>query len=352
MFKLYVPITKSRRVGNILEIEGLASNADIDRDNERMTKEAVEAMSDSVNKGNIPIRVEHENKLYSEVGVWKSATMVEDKMYVKGELDLEFSLAKDAEVLLRRNIPLGLSIGGTVLDAGIEFVQNLGKSIRVYKNILLKEISLTKNPAVAESILSIAKSFDAEKQTQTPEALELEKHDAEMKKVTEEELKKASLEEIIGEENFQIVNKGMYYGGKGMGGRKKKIKKTFDELVVDMAAATEKVIDKCDSDFCDCAPCAPGCYNKMTSDDIKLVTILTQVVSSVELDGVVMPKELQDWEFVDSLPQECFVVEISGKYMPHHNPDFSINNTWLPTGCPSLSMVIILGLHLRNLRLP
>ena len=34
-------------------------------------------MKSDVLKGNIPIRVEHENKFYSDIGVWKEASIIE-----------------------------------------------------------------------------------------------------------------------------------------------------------------------------------------------------------------------------------------------------------------------------------
>lgn len=93
MFRLNIPVTKAyKKNANTLVIEGIASDSTIDRENERFSAQAVEKMSNAVNKGLIPIRIEHENKLYSEVGVWTEAKMVDNKMYVKGEIDLDFSL--------------------------------------------------------------------------------------------------------------------------------------------------------------------------------------------------------------------------------------------------------------------
>jgi hypothetical protein len=60
-------------------------------------------MKSSVTSGNIPIRVEHENKFYSDIGVWKEAEILSDnRLFVKGEIDLELSMARDLEVLLRK----------------------------------------------------------------------------------------------------------------------------------------------------------------------------------------------------------------------------------------------------------
>lgn len=41
-------------------------------------------MKSSVEKGGIPIRVEHENKFYSDIGIWKQAEILEgNRLYVK-----------------------------------------------------------------------------------------------------------------------------------------------------------------------------------------------------------------------------------------------------------------------------
>lgn len=71
-------VTKSRQVDeNTLEIEGIASSPIIDVDNERFTADAVKNMLDSVNAGGIPVRVEHENKFYSDIGTWKEAKLID-----------------------------------------------------------------------------------------------------------------------------------------------------------------------------------------------------------------------------------------------------------------------------------
>jgi hypothetical protein len=68
MFRIIVPVTKSHQIDdNTLEIEGIASDPSIDVENERMSEEAIKKMAESVNKGEIPIKIEHEHKLYSEV---------------------------------------------------------------------------------------------------------------------------------------------------------------------------------------------------------------------------------------------------------------------------------------------
>lgn len=165
MFKLNVPIqkTSSKDNGRILVVEGYASDPSIDRTEEMFDKSAIKNMVDCISKGAIPIRVEHENKIYSDIGEWKEASMDEDgRLYVKGEIDTEFSLGNDIKLLLAKGKELSLSVGGRVLNAVFERVESLGKTIKVYKEIVLDEISVVKNPANYNTSLTLAKSVDWE----------------------------------------------------------------------------------------------------------------------------------------------------------------------------------------------
>ena len=160
MFKLLIPIQKSYKgKSGKLYVEGYASDPSIDRDEERFDKGAIESMVECVNKGGIPIRIEHENKVHTDVGEWEVAKMDKDyRLFVKGWIDTEMSLGKDIEVLLKRGKDIMLSVGGKVLDLGYEYSAELEKSIRVYKDILLEEISIIKNPSNFNTSLSMAKS--------------------------------------------------------------------------------------------------------------------------------------------------------------------------------------------------
>ena len=111
MFKILAHVTKATTtLDNKLIIEGIASSPVIDLEKERFSEEAVKRMSDAVNTGNIPIKVEHENKFYSEVGVRTESIMKGDKMYVKGELDLDFSFARDIQAMLNKGKSIALSV--------------------------------------------------------------------------------------------------------------------------------------------------------------------------------------------------------------------------------------------------
>jgi len=202
MFKLSVPIIKSfqDKLGKII-VEGIASDPTIDRDEERFDASALLKMASSVSERQIPIRMEHENKVYTEIGMWKEARINEDgKLYVKGEIDTELSLGKDIGVLLGRGVSLALSVGGQVLDAGYEYNNDLKKNIKVYKDVILNEISVIKNPSNYNVSLTIAKSVDWQKlnTVEKTEGTELE-YTTEAQKISEvyKAMEKVSNEEFV-----------------------------------------------------------------------------------------------------------------------------------------------------------
>ena len=81
MFKLTLPITKSfQKDGGVLLVEGIASDPSIDRDEERFDPSAIQKMKECVNKGNLPIRVEHEDKIYTDIGKWISADVIDNSI--------------------------------------------------------------------------------------------------------------------------------------------------------------------------------------------------------------------------------------------------------------------------------
>jgi hypothetical protein len=45
----------------------------------------------------------------------------------------------------------------------------------------------------------------------------------------------------------------------------------------------------------------------LTSDDIQTIATIAKILDEIDIDLIKKPKELEDWEFVESLPVECFV---------------------------------------------
>lgn len=306
MFKLFIPLTKSYKSwkDNVLVVEGIASWPNIDRDEEKFTTKAIEWMINCVNKWAIPIRAEHESKFYSDIGVWKEAKMIDgDRMYVKGEIDLDLSLGRDIEVIMNKGGDMSLSVWGSVLDAGYEYDKEVWKSIKVYKDVILNEISVVKNPSYKDAELSLAKSFDFSKHQQTEEARKIDIVSKSMQKVSPKE--------------FFPLGSGFMF--KKSETPKNTVMKTFDEVWKDCCDVCYDVEIEVD-------------YNDgytLSGKDVQTIAIIAKLLDEVDITLVEKPDELEDRDFVDNLPLECFVPHIGYRMFPHHNQDYTLNQDWL-----------------------
>lgn len=174
-FKITMPILKTRvkivkdeagKDKEIRFIEGVASNTSLDLHGDRMGASALKTMADSLKLHNIPMNDDHNKGWSSEFGdVTKLFVNDDEELVLEAELS-EMSKAKDLwYALTEKNKKLGLSIGGYVKD--YELVQEESdnkdeepKWVRVYKDIELDHIAVTKSPANPKTWVSaIAKSL-------------------------------------------------------------------------------------------------------------------------------------------------------------------------------------------------
>lgn len=333
MFKLNVPIIKSFQKSNgKFVVEGIASDPTIDRDEERFELDAVKSMAKSVNGGSIPIRVEHEDKVYTDVGKWTEAGMKDNKLYVKGEIDTELSLGKDMSVLLNRGMELALSVGGQVLDAGYEYSKELKKTIKVYKDVVLEEISIIKNPSNYNVSLSMAKSINWEKLEDKVEKNEDKKieYTTEAKKLTDiyKAMQKVSNEEFTEKHISEDEKKAMDKTKKAKNGKMKDKKGkgyTSKEWAVDVLKTLKPWFKQVEKDCC-YEECEEDGY-RLTTEDLKMIGQLMNVMANVELpEDMERPKVLEDEDYWMNLVEEQQVV-LFNRHMtaPHHNKDLSLN---------------------------
>lgn len=325
MFKLTVPIIKSFEKDNgMFAVEGIASDPTIDRDEERFETSAIDKMIKAVNKGSIPIRVEHENKVYTEIGVWTEAGLDEnDRMYVKGEIETELSLGNDMKVLLKRGMDLALSVGGRVLDAGFEFNKELNKTIKVYKDVGLEEISIIKNPSNYNTALSMAKSVNWKQleivtkettNTEFPYSTQAEQlisvHKG-MKLVPHSEAK-----ELL-EKDFQIKEVAKK---KGKVKGKKYLKQWGKDVMKKLDPWFDKVCYAIDCDICE-----DDDDLRLTTEDLKMIGQLMSIMAQVDLPEE-RPSILDDSNFWAELVEEQQIVLFNrAMTMPHHDKDLSLN---------------------------
>lgn len=156
-------------------IEGLASGTDIDLTGERMAESAIDSMVASKDTHKIHLNnehVQHWDSVYGEfTDLWKTD---ENDLMVRAELKPWHYRTITLVRTLEEGGQIALSIEGKVIEAALEWSDELKRMIKVYKNILLEKISTTGSPAYAKSWLTnINKSVTDWKETPMPKPLQL-----------------------------------------------------------------------------------------------------------------------------------------------------------------------------------
>ncbi len=327
MFKISVPITKTQKKGNKLIVEGYASDTTIDRDEERFSESAIRTMKDSVRSGGVKVRLEHEDKFYTNIGEWTDADITKNnRLYVKGEIDTELSLGKDVEVLLKRGEKLELSVGGRVLDATTEYSSKARRTIKVYTNVVLEEISILMNPSNYNTSLGIAKTVDWEKLNEISKG---EKKDMDHVPYTTEAQKAYQIYKNMQPLKPEVFEVGYKERGKGKGGKKMGTVKEWLAYIDDEVHGVLK--DYCESEAVDvcCDMDAP-----LTVADLQTISKLTQIMTQVELPTAEEEEAMlysdDYWMQFSDLGEDGYII-LSDRTtcMPHHNPDYTVNREWV-----------------------
>lgn len=321
MFKISVPITKTVKKGTKLIVEGYASDTTIDRDEERFSAEAIKTMKDSIHDGGVQIRLEHENKFYTNIGNWIDADVTKDnRLYVKGEIDTELSLGKDVEVLLNRGQKLELSVGGRVIDATTEYIAKLRRTIKVYTNVVLEEISILLTPSNYNTSLGIAKSVDWEK-IKTGHVVKAEGTDhvpytTEAQKAYDMYRKMEKLKPDV----FEI------------GWRDKNMNEQNNPITMkDWLNAVGPQVESVMKDDC----CEDGYSPEMPLNtiDLQLIAKLMQVMNQVKLPTDAQVEEVyteEYWAKISDMGEDGYIILSDGTLtLPHHNPDYTVNKDWV-----------------------
>lgn len=168
---------------NRMVIQGRASGTKLDRQGERMSAAAVAGMQKAIETGIIqedgqyslvPLvsnhRVHFDGIPEWDAGLgWLTKAWVDEQgdLWVEAELDAD---NPDAHMLFRKltrdpvqgkPVRLGLSIGGRVVNADVEWDDMLQEYVPVYYQIALEETSVTSRPAYpTEYLTAIGKSVD------------------------------------------------------------------------------------------------------------------------------------------------------------------------------------------------
>jgi hypothetical protein len=147
-------------------IEGIASNIDVDLQDERMSPEVIAKMAARlIGK---PLRSEHGSGWDDKLGEIIKADVVKDEqgkdaLWIKARLYDWSSKAKDLFGMLKAGVEkIGLSVAGKVAQGGIikEFCQDVGRWVNTYTDVEPTEVSITDHPAnLGTFALAVSKSL-------------------------------------------------------------------------------------------------------------------------------------------------------------------------------------------------
>lgn len=119
--------------------EGVAASTTLDRQNERMTPEAIEKMQ---NYSDIDLLPSHDAGALDELGTVKQCRVDNDQFRVSGVLDAESTEAQRLFHKIHSGRRYGLSVGGRVLKAHWEYDPEAKKQVKYIDDVALDHIAL------------------------------------------------------------------------------------------------------------------------------------------------------------------------------------------------------------------
>ncbi len=151
-------------------IRGIASSPSVDRDDEQMSPAAIQKMLEQINSSKIPLINEHGRKWDDRIGEVTKGSMTSDgKLMIEAKLNKKHPISQFLYDQIKKGEQFGLSVAGKVKGFTQSMRTDLGKFIRVFNDISLKEISVTSRPANWDAMGLTAKSWATEFTKSVPE---------------------------------------------------------------------------------------------------------------------------------------------------------------------------------------
>lgn len=173
---VWMPITKTEK-----GYAGILSDTSIDRDDEFMSKELLQKWTNQ--DFYFPILLDHDNKVMSNIGMWKEKSLVENDGHSALRVVPHFFESnpntKAVKGMLDDGAQLGLSIGA--IPRKSEEVEIDGKTFNKWTDAELVEGSFVPVASNRHSYVSIAKSFGISKPAQVEECVKTLVNDPEFK---------------------------------------------------------------------------------------------------------------------------------------------------------------------------
>lgn len=147
-FTLYIEKAMPTMEKDEFILEGIASTTNVDHDSERMSADALSAMERSINDGGVPLRVEHSKSENAVIGnVFKAWVDDRNQLHIRARMDKAHPVSPLLYKSMKDGSKMGFSVGGLVKRATKEFVESVGKVVKTFYDVVLKEVSVTPRPA-------------------------------------------------------------------------------------------------------------------------------------------------------------------------------------------------------------
>ncbi len=161
-FDVTIPLVKMWQDGKgDLRFEGVAASTSLDRQQERLTPEAIAKMEQY---SGIDLLPSHGSGVLEELGVVEKCWLDNDQFRIAGSLDASNPEAVRLYEKLRAGKQYGLSVGGRVLSAHREFDPEAGKHVKYIDDVELDHVAVCRPSSAANPdtyLTVLAKAADA-----------------------------------------------------------------------------------------------------------------------------------------------------------------------------------------------
>ena len=166
-FNFIIPLKKNA-MGNLT---GIASTTSVDKDDEKMSEDALRMMVTDIKKEGVNLFGNHEHSWENTLGVINDANLTpNNEVAVTINLDDPVTNPKIPMLLnkLNKGIKLGLSVGGNVTSVKYEYDRMVGKKIKILDKVKIYEVSVVGIPSNSDSFLTITQAIAKSAKSNTP----------------------------------------------------------------------------------------------------------------------------------------------------------------------------------------
>lgn len=155
-FNVIIPLQK----GVNHDLIGTASSISVDRDDERMSENALNMMAEDIKKEGVNLFGNHEHNWENILGGIDEAESTGKDLSIG--INLNKSNPKCNQLmgtLNTKGVKVGLSVGGNVVSDRTEYDRVKGKKIKVLDKVKIYEVSIVGIPSNADSYLSLPQAI-------------------------------------------------------------------------------------------------------------------------------------------------------------------------------------------------